>query len=320
MKRAVAVHLGWSAAAAAASIALVPVRSLSKTPDAISVVGAPNDSGGEIFYAQELGLYAKAGLNVHLQALNNPSAVVAGVIAGTVTVGAATVPAIALARERGIPIAIVAPTAIYSSAAPTSGIIVLKNAPYKQAADLNGKTIATRDLANLSFYGAEAWIDKNGGDSKTLKWIEIDDPLTVAAMLAGRCDAASISNPAFSDAINGPDARLFADCYDAIGKRFLIGAHFTTTDYAKSHPDVIRRFCEVMLRTAAWANRHHGESATILEKYIGTPVPPTNTRVTYSERVRSADAQPVLDLLLRYGALKTPMPAAALYVPEVLDM
>src|ERR1700679_792908 len=108
----------------------------------IVVAGAPNDSGGAIFYAQDLGMFKKAGLNVKIQAMNNPGSVVAAVIGGSVQIGTLTIPGLAIARQKGVPIVIVAPGSIYSSATPTSGIIVLKSSAYKKAADLNGKTIA----------------------------------------------------------------------------------------------------------------------------------------------------------------------------------
>ena len=79
----------------------------------------------------------------------------------------------------------------------------------------------------------------------------------------------------------------------------------------------MQRFCDVILRAGAWANKNHPQSAKILEKYIGVPIPPSNTRATYSERVRPEDAQPVLDVLLHYGALKKPLRAADLFAPEI---
>jgi NitT/TauT family transport system substrate-binding protein len=283
----------------------------------ITVGGTANDSGGQVFYAQDLGMFEKAGLNVKVQALNNPGAVAAAVAAGSLTIGSLTIPGIALARQNGIPIAIIAPTSIYSSAAPTSGIIVLKGSPIRKAADLNGKTIATRDISNLSYYGAKAWIDKNGGDSKSVKWVEITDTLTVPALVAGRVDAASVSEPALDDAIHGPDARMLAPVYDAIGDKFLIAAYFTTEDYARTHPDVVRAFAKVIVDAGVWANRNRALSAKILEKYAGVPVAPGTTRVTYAERMRAADVQPVLDMLQQYGVLKAPLRAAELFAPQV---
>jgi NitT/TauT family transport system substrate-binding protein len=306
---AAAIVLG-ALASASASLA-------QDTSPEIVVAGAPNDSGGAIFYAQDLGMFKKAGLNVKIQAMNNPGSIAAAVVGGSVTIGTLTIPGVAIAREKGIPIVIIAPGPIYSSATPTSGIIVLKNSPIKKAADLNGKTIATRDISNLSYYGGNNWIDKNGGDSKTVKWVEITDTQTVPALLAGRIDAASVSEPALDDAVHGTSARMLAAVYDAIGDKFLIGGNFTTEAYAKTHPDVVRAFERVILEAGTWANHNRSLSAKILEKYAGVPVPPQATRVTYAERMRAADAQPVLDMLAGYGVIKPAPRAADLFSPTV---
>jgi NitT/TauT family transport system substrate-binding protein len=295
---------------AAPLLCLTPgTRATAQTGDEIVVATPPNDSSGEVFYAVDEGFFAKAGLNVKILPMNNAGAVTPAVISGSVAIGALTVPSIAIAREKGVPITIIAPASIYSSAAPTSGIIVLKNSPLHKAADLNGKTIATRDLSNLSYYGANTWIDKNGGDSKSVKWIEISDTADMAAMQQGRVAAASVSEPALDDALHG-DGRMLGAVYDAIGDKFLIAGYFTTDTYAKAHPEQMRKFADAIVAAGKWANKNQAASAKIMEKYAGVPIPPGYMRVTYAERLRAADAQPVLDMLAGYGVLK-PSPHAA---------
>jgi NitT/TauT family transport system substrate-binding protein len=304
--------------AGAACGAFVPARGLAQNSSPpIVALGSHSDSAAEIYYAQDLGMYAAAGLNVSLQTANDATAVAGAVLSGNAAIGSITIPGLALAHERGLPLVSIAPGAIYSSAAPTAGIVVLKNAPFKTAADLNGKTLTTLDIHNMGYYGAKTWIDRNGGDSSTIKWFEMPESLALAAMRAGRVDAAEVSEPVLDDAVRSPDARLFASCYDAIAEHFLINVYFMSAAYARAHPDVVRRFCDVILRAGAWANKNHAQSGTILEKYIGVPVPPANTRATYAERVRPADAQPVLDVLLQYGALKKALRAADLFAPEL---
>jgi ABC-type nitrate/sulfonate/bicarbonate transport system substrate-binding protein len=198
---------------AAPLLLLAPgTRAAAQTNDQIVIATAPNDSSGEVFYAADLGYFTKAGLNVKVVPMNNAGAVAPAVVSGSVTIGGLSIPSIALAHEKGVPITIVAPGSVYSSAAPTSGIIVLKNSPLRKASDLNGKTIATRDLSNLSYYGANAWIDKNGGDSKSLHWIEISDTADIAAMQQGRVDAASVSEPALDDALHSEGRMLGPVC------------------------------------------------------------------------------------------------------------
>jgi NitT/TauT family transport system substrate-binding protein len=300
-----------------AASALLGASTAAGAQDApIVLSGPPNDSSGTMLYAQDLGMFAKAGLNVKLQIVANPGSVAPAVVGGSVTIGNLTVPAIALARDKGIPLVIIAPGSIYSSAAPTSGIIVLKSSPIRKAADLNGKSVATRDLSNLSYYGAKTWIDKNGGDSKTIKWLEINDTQTVPALLAGRIDAASVSEPALDDAVHGEDARMLAAVYDAIGDKFMISCYFTTEDYAKAHPDIIRKFADVIVSAGIWANKNHAASAKILEKYAGVAVPPNATRVTYAERMRPADIDPVLATLQQYGLVKPGVKSSDMFVTD----
>jgi NitT/TauT family transport system substrate-binding protein len=310
-------RIAAAAMLAAPLLFVAPVTQVSaQTGDQIILATAPNDSSGEAFYAADMGFFAKAGLNVKVVPMNNAGAVAPAVISGSVTIGGLTVPSVAIAREKGVPITIIAPASIYSTAAPTSGIIVLKNSPLRKASDLNGKTIATRDLSNMSYYGANAWIDKNGGDSKSVHWIEISDTATTAAMQQGRVDAASVSEPALDDALHG-DGRMLGAVYDAIGDKFLIAVFFTTEDYAKAHPAVMRKFADAIIAAGKWANANHAASAKILEKYAGVPIPPGYTRVTYAERLRAADAQPVLDMLAGYGVLKPSPHAADLFSPTV---
>ena len=80
---------------------------------------------------------------------------------------------LAVAHARGVPVTIIAPAGLYATNAPTSVCGVAKNSPIKTAKDLNGKTVATNGLKNIGEFGPRAWIDKNGGDSSTVKFIEM---------------------------------------------------------------------------------------------------------------------------------------------------
>jgi NitT/TauT family transport system substrate-binding protein len=302
----------------AATLALV-AGSPGEAQDAaeLDAAGAANDTAALLFYAADMGFYEKAGLRVKVTALNNPGTISSALAAGALQVGSFSISVGALAREHGLPLVMIAPAGLYLSSAPTSGLLVRKDSPIRRAADLSGKTVAIRDLSNMSYFGAKQWIDQNGGDSKTVHWIEVPDASAGAALLAGRIDAASVSEPALDDDVRGGDFRSLASVFDAIAKRFLISGYFTTEGFAKAHPDVVERFADVMASTARWANKNQAQSATILEKYIQTPVLPGSMRVTYAERLAVADVQPVLDLLFNYGILKMPMHARDMFSPLV---
>lgn len=297
--------------AAGAALTLVPQTALAQTDDVPLQCGtAPNDSAGPTFYAEALGYYKSAGLNVTLNFANNSTAALAG---GALAIAAMPVTLVAIAHDKGVPFVMIAPLSLYVSTTPDHALIVLKDAPYRTAADLNGKTIGTRDLGNMSYFAARAWLDMNGGDSKSIRWYELSDPLDVAAMKAGRLDAASISEPALTPALRGGDVRVLAPVFDAIAPRFLVAGCVTTDAFAKAHPEVIRRYADAIARAAKWANANQAQSGAILEKYTHTPVPPGAARALYGDRLRVAEVQPVLDLMLATGQIKTAQRASDLF-------
>jgi NitT/TauT family transport system substrate-binding protein len=295
--------------------AAIPQRTVAQTASfALPVGTAPNDSAGPTFYAEALGYYKQAGLNVTLSFMN---ATTAGLAGGALSVAAMPTTLAAIARDKGVPFVMIAPLSLYVSTNPDHALVVLKNAPYRTAADLSGKTIGTRDLGNMSYFAARAWIDKNGGDSKSIHWFELSDPLDVDAMKAGRLDAASISEPALTPAMRGGDIRVLAPVFDAIAPRFLVAGCVTTEAFAKAHPDVVRAYADVIAKTARWANANQTQSGAMLEKYTQAPVPAGASRALYAERLRISDVQPVLDLMLATGQIKTAQRASDLFSTAV---
>jgi len=119
------------AAAALLAAVLLGTRASAQTAEHLVVATPPIDSSGEVFYALEMGFFAKQGLDVKIVPMNNAGAIAPAVISGAVDIGGLTVPAVALAREKAVPLTIVAPGSVYSKAAPTSGIIVLKTSPLR---------------------------------------------------------------------------------------------------------------------------------------------------------------------------------------------
>jgi NitT/TauT family transport system substrate-binding protein len=283
----------------------------------VTMAGPANDTAATFLYAADMGFFTKAGLDVRLTVQSNPGTVTAAVASGALDAGSITVPTVALAYDHNVLLRMIAPAGIYSSDTPTSGLVVLKNSAIRQAADLSGKTIGVRDINNMNYYAAKVWIDRHGGTSSSVRFVEIPESQTLEALTAGRIDAAAMANPGFYDAVHGTAARLLAPTYDAIAKSFLIGVYFTSEAYAQAHPDIVRKLSTALNAAGAWANANRSQSAKILEKYSGAPVPPEIPRVTYATSLRVQDAQPVLDMLYAVGAIHKPIRAADLFAGTI---
>jgi NitT/TauT family transport system substrate-binding protein len=154
--------------------------------------------------------------------------------------------------------------------------------------------------------------DKNGGDSSTIKFVEMPYTSMAAAIGEGRVDAGFLSEPDLDSALRTV-GRSIGPGYDAIADNFVIGAWFCTADYASAHADVVKRFAATMAETARWANGHRVQSAQILEKWTNTRVDASMPRVVYAERLNSDQIQPLINAAAKYQALKAPFPAAELF-------
>ena len=65
-------------------------------------------------------------------------------------------------------------------------------------------------MRGLDEIAVDSWLDKNGGDSKNVKYTEFPQNAMAEAVAAGRVDAAQIGDPALSAAIDAGKVRLLA--------------------------------------------------------------------------------------------------------------
>jgi NitT/TauT family transport system substrate-binding protein len=303
-------------ARAAALLALValplgiaPARVAADDLPTIHIGTTPIDAGAEPYYAQAMGFFKAAGINVDIQAMANGAVLSAAVASGALDIGQSNVVSLSTAHERGIPFVIVAPASLYTSKQPQSALVVAANSPLHVAKDLNGKTIAVNGLQTISQLGPEAWIDQNGGTLASVKFIELPFSAMEDGLTSGRIDAALISEPNLT-AARTHGLRVLNNVYDSIGPDFLIGAWFTTSAWARAHPDLVRKYVAVMQQTAKWANTHHSESAKILEAETKTPVTSTTMRVIFGETIDQTQIQNLIDASAKYGVLKARFPAS----------
>jgi len=291
--------LSVTAASAAAGI---PLRARAQA-GRLRIGAITSDTYGEAYYADDLGFFKKAGLDVEISTMTNGTAILNAVIGGSLDIGISNTVAISNAVIHGFPVGFIAGGALYLSSAPTTVLCVDRGSPLRNAKELEGKVVAVSALRDMNAAGTRAWLTQNGADVTKVQFIEMAFPEMAPALRRGIIAAATIPEPQLTDAKN--DVRIFAKFFDVIGKRFMNGGWFSTPDYVKKNPDVVKRYVEVIYATAKWANAHHPESAAILSKYskVSLATTQTMTRAVYSESLDPRLIQPSIDVAFRYKLL-----------------
>jgi NitT/TauT family transport system substrate-binding protein len=305
--------LRLTAALAGMAVLLAPQVLQAQPALTVLTIGTlSSDNSAVVYYAQELGIFKKYGIDAQISAYTSGPVTAAAVTGGAIDIGVANVASIAVARTRGVPLKFLFPASIAGTGTLTDQIAVAKDSTIVNAADLNGKTIGVNGLRDLQQLCAMSWADKHGGDSKTLHFIEIPIPQMGTALSLHRVDAALPVEPfvtAQKDLI-----RSLGTVLDGVGPRYMVIGYLASDAWLAAHADVAARFVRAMREASIWGNTHRAESALMIERimHVDPSVGATMNRATYGTDLDPALMQPVLDAALKYGILDRPVPTSDL--------
>jgi NitT/TauT family transport system substrate-binding protein len=284
-----------------AALAAAPAALRAADLTTIRIGAAPTDATAQHLYAQDNGTFATNGLTAEIQPMRTSGALVAAILGGSLDFMTSTVVSIALAHNKGIDLRTVAVGNVYNGPPAQAAIVVAPASTIRTGADMNGKTIAVNGLGDLTQVAIAAWIDGNGGDSKSVKMIEVPFSGVAAALGQGRIDAAMLVEPFTSAA--GNTVKVVGDPQAAIGRNYMVTGWYASAAWLDANREVARRFITSMLQTAKWANHNHDASAAILAKYVGMSADAVKAtpRAVYGELpITPAMIQPVLDYSTKY--------------------
>jgi NitT/TauT family transport system substrate-binding protein len=304
-----------------AALAGAPLALRAQSALTIRVATAPDEDCVACLYAIQSGLFHKAGLDVTLTATSSGAAISAAIVGGSVDIGKASLLGLIAGHIHGLPFTIVAPAALYVSVAPVSGTIVRADSPIRTAKDLSGKTVSVQSLKGILQIVTMNWIDTHGGDSSTVKFIELPPTSVAAALAAGRIDAATFTNPLLAAALATKQARILSWPFDSIGRRYLMAGYFCTAEYAAKNADAVARFARVVAEASAYTNAHPAETVDMVSKFTSVAADDVAhmTRVTCGTKLDPKDIQPVVDVAVKYSVIPSRFDARDMCDPAILN-
>jgi NitT/TauT family transport system substrate-binding protein len=295
--------------------------SAAQTNETIRIAAIPIEGAMQASYAKDMGFFAKAGIDADIQLMQGSSAIASAVLSNAVDIGYSAVDTLATARQRGVQLVVVAPGSEYVSEATghDAALVLPANSQIHQAKDLNGKTIGVNSLSGIAILGTRVWIDQNGGDATTVKFVEVPFAAMPVALDTARVDAVQVAEP-FIGAAKKNGRVLTYGMNDAVSKHFLISAWFTTPQWAAAHADAVRRFAAAMHDASVWANQKNNQakSGEILTKYtkLDPAVVATMSRAVFADQLTPALLQPLIDVNARYNKFSAVPAQELIYTPS----
>jgi NitT/TauT family transport system substrate-binding protein len=298
--------------AALAGAFALPRVARAADPMTLQMGTMPTDASGQAYYGLDRNFFRDGGFDVKLTTMNNTSVITSAVAGGTLDVGFGSVIPLAQAHLHGLDFRVIAPAMIYNGSAPVNVIMAAKNSNVKTGADLNGATVAVNGLRDLTQFTMQAWIDKNGGDAKTVKIIEMPFSEMGVALESGRVAAGILAEPFWSATL--PQARVIGNGSAAVANRYMVTCWFASSAWLAANAEKAKRLQAVLLHIARWANANHADSAAILTKYarITPEVAARMQRAVIGDtKPDPAMLAPVIDVAVKYGGMQS-LPAADL--------
>jgi NitT/TauT family transport system substrate-binding protein len=309
MKRSTAIALGSAFLAAPAAVS-------AQTPAKLTLGAVGEESVTPALWAVQGGIFRREGLDVDVQSASSGTAIAAGVAGGAYQIGKSSLVSVITAHAKGLPFVFVAGGSLYDTKFPYSVLTVKADSPLKSAADLNGKTLAVPALSDLTTYATKAWIDSHGGDSTTLKLLELPFAQIPDALAAGRVDAGFIADPVLGQAVDAKKVRIFAHAFDAVALQFMVTGWFVTADYAAKNRPTLDKFSRAMREASAYVVGHPADAVSVLAKFskVDPDVIAKTHRIGYAV-LDPKYIQPVIDICAKYKAIPAAFDAKDLIAP-----
>jgi NitT/TauT family transport system substrate-binding protein len=275
------------------------------------------------------GFFADEGLDVELHTGQGGAAIVPQVISGDVQVGFSSTPTLLAAAAEGLPIEIVAP-AVGSPPRKTGhgenvegALMVAKESPIRGYADLAGKTVAVNALGNVIDVTLNAALERHGVDRAGVERLEVPFPDMLAALDAGRVDAAFLATPFKTIAEQSGKYRAVGFSIYETRPELIHTTYFVSRTWADGNPELLERFLSALHRSMLYAAGHERETRAAVGALVEMPenvidaLPPINRRPDCEELEVSSELMG--DLMVEYGALERAPDLQALIRPGFCD-
>lgn len=241
--------------------------------DKITVGVIPIVDVAPIYLGKQKGFFAQQKIDPTLQPTSGGAAIVPGVLSGKFKFGFSNVVSLLIAKERGLPLKVVANgnSSTGKVGHDFGAVVVPKNSPIKTPKDLAGKRISINNLQNIGDTTVRASIRKAGGDPTTPKFVEINFPDAWAAVGKKQVDAAFLVEPFVTQAV-AQGGRVVAWNFADPAPDMTIATYFTTEKVIASEKDLVSRFETAINKSLQYANTHPDEVRSIVATY--TKIPP----------------------------------------------
>jgi len=291
------------------AVGFAAVRSMASAQQKLQTIRlavTPTEDKTNLMYGIKSGIFSKAGVELDVFWTNSGSAAATAVFSGSYDLASSSLLALFSAHLRNVPLVIVEGENAYYASSPSQLLQVAADSKLRTAPDLNGKTFGVPGLNDINSVAIKAWVDKSGGDYRSLKFVEVPNSALVDAIVAHRIDAALVQYPALGLSLAEHTTKTIGDALGAIAPHYLQGIYFSRPEWVAQNSGLLKRFIGAYEEATEYTNTHFAQTATYTAELTGiTPEQAQKMRRTINPTSAMPSLiQPVIDAAAKYGAIQ----------------
>lgn len=298
-----------SSTATPASTSSTPDGSTSSMPaEPVKVtIGALTISEtAPLWGAVKAGVFADHGLDVTIQPIQGGAQAMPALINGEVDFTVGQPFGVMRARDQGLPVSIISNYAESLRQGPDiNSVVTGAGTGITRAKDLSGKTVAVNSLGAAGDLTIKAAVDADGGDSSTIKFVEVAFPDVPAQIEAGNIDAAWVPEPFVSMVVAAGGARV-VDPYQATIPGLPTLVVQATQKTIDEKPELVAAMRAALADAFAWAEANDAEMRQSLVDNMSLPADAAAHLPLphFTATIDRTTLQALADLAVKYGYFK----------------
>jgi NitT/TauT family transport system substrate-binding protein len=285
------------------------------TPVTVGVI--PIADTAPLYLGLDQGFFEDEGLELTIETATGGAAIVPAVVSGDYQFGFSNLVSLMVANDKGLPLQVVnAAVASTGDVNSDFGAVIVKgDSPVESLADLDGKTVSGNSLNNIVDTVMRSSMDRLGGDSSTVSFVEIPFPDASAAVANGQVDAAFVVEPFVTAAIESGQ-RVISYGYADFDLKLDVAAYFSSAATVAGDPELVTKFQAAMKKSLEYAQANPDAVRAILATYTATPEEVLAKIVLPKFPTEfNVDAVTALgDAALKYGVIET-VPDMSTFLP-----
>lgn len=292
-----------------------PVYAQAAKPAKLKIGYLPIVDCLQLFVAIDKGYLAKEALSAELVILGGGTKILGAMAGGSLDLGfTATVPLI-FAVAQGFDFKIIADGAYDTKYGRNNSVIMATRASgIERPRDLEGKKVAVNTIRQIADLFVMELVRSDGGDPKTITFLEIPFPQEGPVLIKGQVDAANLVEPFYTIYGNDPKIKFLAPLFRWVRSGVMIANYAASAKWISRHQSETKRFASAMRQATDYIQGHGDETRMVLTKFtrLKADMAKKISIKDFGKHIKMDDLEWYLDKLYGYGWIKKRLKAGDL--------